>query len=836
MDNKRLIFILCFIVLILSLNAFSATTTDKKTNTSMEVSKKVNKNVAVTKNKTVKKASNNIVYVNSNSKSTKEDGSKDSPYKTINNENINKISSNSTVYVSKGTYKLNTTSINNDVSIIGENKNNVIFIPQQNKSTFTIEKRSTVTFKNFTLKNFSSDSSAAITNNGKLIIDNLILQNNVGTARTSKGGSILNNGELEVSNSQFENNTASWGAAIYNTKNAKITKTSFKKNSIYNVGGALYNLGGNLTVYDSRFTENTAVSGAAIYNAAGYTYVNNTEFYKNDAEKFFGGAIYSTGITITNNSNFYLNHATKDGGAITNTNNFTIINCDFEQNSADENGGTIENVPWSAKENGNLTIINSSFIENSAGDDGGVIMNYNKIESVGDYCTVTARNCLFDSNTAGRGAVIYNQQYMDFQYNVLINNKADDEKTVTSDSNLIKSIDNNWWGTNNPTKNSIGVTPKTWIIMKFTNTTALVTNLTAKLQVSLNTLNNGKSIAEILPNRVAVFTAEKTEFPNNYETVNTSINNQIKPLGDTLKVQIDNQELSLKPVNANLTSKLINKNQTIQIKLQMPKNVNGKSTIKADNKTIISNAEVNDGELTTDYIIPTSWTNNRYNLTLIFTSNENMTYQNDNLSLTIPKRKTTITLTVSNKTLIKAGKKIKLTTTVKLGNQTVNTGYVTFKINKKTLKSNVKLVNGKASLTYIIPKTIIPGKYNFTVTYSGDNNKNFSKTFKKITVRKQKLHTTAKNRITVSLKSKKKMTIKLFDELNTRTKISGKACYKINGITYKTNITVKKGVFSFTFKVPKLKNYKTTKQWLTIKYGGNSRYYSFKKNIALTVK
>ena len=134
-----------------------------------------------------------------------------------------------------------------------------------------------------------------------------------------------------------------------------------------------------------------------------------------------------------------------------------------------ENGGAIENVPWSATENGNLTIINSSFIENAAGGNGGVIMNYGKIEAVGEIATVTVRNSLFEANSATNGGVIYNEQYLDFQYNVFLDNEAEEYWVVYSDENMIKSLDNNWWGNNNPVVDEIGVMPKNWIILTFTN-------------------------------------------------------------------------------------------------------------------------------------------------------------------------------------------------------------------------------------------------------------------------------------------------------------------------------------------------------------------------------
>ena len=544
MKAKKILLISCFIIIFLSLNTISATTSNDEITNSIDDSQTADD--ILTDSNTLKQE-NNIVYVNGNSEKDDEDGSIQSPYKTINDENLQKIAPKSTLYVSNGTYELNSMNITKDISIVGESREQVIFNLNGNKCVFTIENNVNVNFFNFTLKNFDSDTDSAITNKGNLLIENVNIINNTGTFKTSKRGNIFNEGTLEVRNSTFENNTASFAAAIFNTKNALIINSDFNTNHIYNVGGAIYSIRGNLTVYDSRFYKNAAVSGAAIYNAAGYSYVNNTKFIENDAEHFFGGGIYSTGVTIVNNSLFDSNHANMDGGAITNTNNFTIINCSFIENFANDNGGAIENVPWSATENGNLTIFNSSFIGNSAGNLGGVIINYHKDELSGEWATVTVRNCLFNENTATTGGVIYNELYMDFENNVFLDNEADENNIIYSEESSIKSLDNNWWGNNNPSEDEIGVMPDKWIILNFTNTTAFVTNFKTNLQVSLNTNNYGETINSPIPERIATFSAERTVLPENNLKITGTLNYTIKSLGDDITVCVDNQDLTLHP-------------------------------------------------------------------------------------------------------------------------------------------------------------------------------------------------------------------------------------------------------------------------------------------------
>ena len=548
MKKYKILLVTSFIILFLSLNALYATE-DNNVSTLVDDNHYdsdalIKNNDIITDNNQQKQADNNV-YVDINSDNGYEDGSMDHPYKTINEENLEKISSDSTIYVSRGTYTLNSTKINKNIQLIGESRDSVIFLANGSNSTFIIDQNIKVTFKNFTLKDFSSNTNSAITNNGYLLIDNVNMMNNLGTTSSVKGGAIVNNGELEINDSTFSGNSASFGAAIYNYKNLKISNSTFDDNYIGNVGGAIYSIRGNLTVSDSKFSNNRAVSGAAIYNAAGYAYINNTEFIENNAEHFFGGGIYSTGITITENCLFDSNRANMDGGAITTTSNFTVINCTFVENFANENGGAIENVAWSAKENGNLTIINSSFSDNAAGGKGGAIINYHKVEAEGEPAVVTARNTIFEYNSASIGGLIYNEEYMDFQYNAIINNEAESYNTIYSEEKGIKSIDNNWWGTNNPSVDEIDCMPQTWVMLEFTNRTQLTADKQASIRISLNTLNNGETINTTIPQRTVTFSAEKTQFAENDVDFIAFYDTEVLYEGDVLRACVDNQEVSL---------------------------------------------------------------------------------------------------------------------------------------------------------------------------------------------------------------------------------------------------------------------------------------------------
>lgn len=168
---------------------------------------------------------------------------------------------------------------------------------------------------------------------------------------------------------------------------------------------------------------------------------------------------------------------------------------------------------------------------------------------------------------------------------------------------------------------------------------------------------------------------------------------------------------------------------------------------------------------------------------------------------------------------------------VKIGNQKVNSGKVSFKINNKTIESNVKLVNGQAIITYIIPENFAAKDYTFSVVYSGDENKKSAITSESVTLQKQNVHSNLKKNMTLRKDSDNSITVKLFDE-NDNPVTQGKACYKINYITLETNITVQNGIFTISYKTPN----SDSKLTLTIKYGENSNYNSFVQDLILFIE
>lgn len=752
---------------------------------------------------------------------------------TITEDRLNSLPNQSIAVIRNGKYNITSIKITNNITIEGTNPEKTILTSNNNNSMFIISKTSTITFKNLTFTNSQSTKGTNINNNGTVNISNCIFDNN--TAINNKkghGGSIYNNGILNIKDSLLRNNYADFGAAIYNNNAiSNINNCIFQSNTISNVGGAIYTFRSNITITNSLFVSNVAVSGAAIYNAFGIMNINNTRFYENSAESFYGGAIYSTGITTTTDSDFINNHANYNGGAITTTSNFTAINCTFKENNAGLDGGVIENVPWTEKENGNLTLINCIFNENSAGRNGGVIVNLLSTYMKDNQGTVTSKNCSYSGNSATKGGVIYNENYINFEYNVFINNEADSYNTICSNESGIRSIEKNWWGENNPSWSNIGVTPNTWIIMTFTNKTVLFENLKTELIVTLNTLNNGELIQDTIPTRTVYYYKNTNLIYDNVQFINLKVNNTYLKGNNDITAQIDNQQLTLHVIPLNITYYYTNNNSTMHILINTTNTVNVKLVaLKVNGITIVHQQNLSNNILKYTYTIPINWTQRNYTLTTILkTDNNKIITKNQTIQLGTRLVKTNIDIKNINNH-ITPGNKIIITGTAMTNNQYVNTGKVSFKLNGKTICSNVKIVNGKAVINYTISSIYKPGLYNITMIYSGDKNKQSNHLVKNFTIDKHSVFVNSSSSILLKYNTKNILLLTLHDENNNSISY-GKVCYKVNGRTIKTNITIKYGYFYFEY-IPTIKE----NQILTIKYGENSLYTKYSTDIKLLIE
>jgi predicted outer membrane repeat protein len=237
------------------------------------------------------------------------------------------------------------------------------------------------------------------------------------------------------------------GGALVNDGGAvTLNNCNFHNNDGDHFGGAISNIG-NLTIENSNFTFNTAGDeegglGGAIQNLGNLT-VSGTTFTNNSAgmenSNGGGGAIVNFGLTKVINSDFTSNLGGTGAGAIYNLKNLSIINSSFEKNRAMSYGGAIVNANY-------VNIIGSSFSDNNA-DYGGVMDNYVGI------CIVT--NSSFAQNHADiKGGAFYatNTSNLTIKGSKLIKNNAGDDGGSIYNKNSL-NIQNSVINENNALKN-----------------------------------------------------------------------------------------------------------------------------------------------------------------------------------------------------------------------------------------------------------------------------------------------------------------------------------------------------------------------------------------------
>ncbi len=732
-----------------------------------------------------------------------------------------------TIYYSNGTNSIDPITIDSNVTIIGESRDGTILTTDSSNAMITVTETGQLTLINITVSDFVSGDTAAIVNYGVLTVNNTHFDNNGAEITTSQGGSIYSKGTLYVYDSEFSNSYASYGASIYNAGKATINNSYFENEGSLNVGGSIYNTG-DLTISNSTSTLNYGVSGAGIHNSFGNLTVEECLFYKNSATSFYGGAIYSTGKATARNTQFLYNSAVYNGGAITNTADFTLTNCTFTANTAGEDGGAIENIAWESTEHGNLNLINCTFTDNSANDRGGAIINLNTTPLEYNPGTITATGCEFDSNSAGdSGGAIYNceNNFINLEYNVLMSNNAEEATTIYTNPDDIISVEYNWWGSNDNNWTKMGIEPDKWFVMTFTNTTSLVDHLDSTLLVTINTLNTNETASQLLPERQVVFLGNST-YSNNYVEFNDEVLIDCVPEYENITAVLDNQRITLMPNYANVTYSLVDNNQTLEFTMNYnDESINGKTSLKINGKTIFDRLTIENGALSINYSIPTSWNKDTYTFSVVLRTDDGRVL-NKNITIEIPKREVNADIQVISDGPIRAGSTVQLVATLTTGDKNIETGRVAFKINGVTIETNVTVVNGQAIINYTIPDDFSAGDYEISIVYSGDDNKESVRgVTTNLTVEKQEVHTSLDPDTPLEFMSGAgvSMRVILYD-LNDNIVTKGKVCYKINGLTVKTNITLEDGVFFLEFITPEVPEGQTLNQTLTIKMGENNKY------------
>ena len=224
----------------------------------------------------------------------------------------------------------------------------------------------------------------ALVNNGAVSISAPAAGIAISSNRTSRlflvnaGANATFNG-VTLRDGRTSNSSADGGSAIKNLGTVRVSgctlTNSFSANS--SRGGAIYNLGGALTVDNSTFTGNTAARGGAIYSVDGTTAITNSTFTGNKGD-LQGAVIFMDGTSGAGK---------RDA--------LTMTNCTLADNTAASSGGGIYN------DGGTLTVLNSRFTGNKSGDRGGAIFTIGN----GGLSSITASTMSGNSTTEAGGAI-----------------------------------------------------------------------------------------------------------------------------------------------------------------------------------------------------------------------------------------------------------------------------------------------------------------------------------------------------------------------------------------------------------------------------------------------
>ncbi|MEM9773247.1 MAG: choice-of-anchor Q domain-containing protein [Chloroflexota bacterium] len=229
----------------------------------------------------------------------------------------------------------------------------------------------TVTLTNSSIINGLSRQGGALLNEGRLILNESVLEDNQGTF----GGGIYNSGELIISKSSINRNHAEFGAGVYNLGTLSFKESTISGNQAQAFGGGVYNNEVGYTLLDSSTLSNNSAD-------------IEDNFAFSDPE---GGAIYNLGILDVINSTLSGNIASSRGGAIGNSTNSTttVKSSTLTQNWAGRDGSGISS-------SGYVILQNSIVADNPNWEDcfstGVLIADNSNLDSDGSCDNATQSN------------------------------------------------------------------------------------------------------------------------------------------------------------------------------------------------------------------------------------------------------------------------------------------------------------------------------------------------------------------------------------------------------------------------------------------------------------
>ena len=361
------------------------------------------------------------IYFDASASNDRGDGSLTNPYKNLNSA---RMKENSIIHLAKGEYKIKSSSWYssyvelNNISIVGENRDNTIISSTSQLYLYGESFISGVTLKNIecaaedlTISNVKATS--LVSQGGNFFIENSEFINgivNPSGDENSFGGAIrcIEESSINLYDCLFINNGAEFGGAIYMDKGyLNIEDCSFINNTAFNYGGAIACENVQLSIINSIFKGNSALgdAGGSIYMMKSNVTVEKSEFYNSSA--LFGGAITSLSSDLTvSNSNFEKNHATYMGGAIyLMYGKLDVVDSKFNNNSALSGGALFV-------DNTDYFNVKSTFNNNSALLYGGAIYSFKN-------------KATFENSYTGNAALYCNDLYENDKINLTITDEGD---------------------------------------------------------------------------------------------------------------------------------------------------------------------------------------------------------------------------------------------------------------------------------------------------------------------------------------------------------------------------------------------------------------------------
>jgi predicted outer membrane repeat protein len=269
------------------------------------------------------------------------------------------------------------------------------------------------------------------------------------------GGAIFNdNGNLNLESTTFNSNTAKNGGAISNHGRLTINNSIFTHN-VAEKGGAIYSLGSNLNIAYSTFNDNlaTGYGGAIAIHNTGIINISNCNFSRNKATNRDGGGAIANfyGTTTITNSNFYSNIAAVGGAILNYSANLVLIKDYFSGNKA-SNAGAVRNYK------GNITVKDSTFQGNESSNaysnntvlsSGGAGIYNDNTQFAVSSTNIYVLRCKFIGNIArsGTGGALKNGHgTLNVVDSYFINNGAPVAAGILNYDGILKSTNNSFVG------------------------------------------------------------------------------------------------------------------------------------------------------------------------------------------------------------------------------------------------------------------------------------------------------------------------------------------------------------------------------------------------------